>query len=89
MTLLLLVLILSLGVFFVAFISPKKGTRAQQHSRNILDLFLDKVKHWPGWIQTVITKPPIVSHKTVSKSADLGKTARKKAGSIKRDDTQG
>jgi hypothetical protein len=78
-----LVLLLSLIVFIVAVISPRKGTRAQVHSQRILDIFFSKIRSWPNWIKAIINKPPIASHKVFTKSAHLGKATRKKVQKLK------
>lgn len=80
MTLLAIILLLSIGVFIVAFFSPRKGSAAQEISLRTLRSVLQKINKAPKWVRFLTTKPPIYSHKTIHKSADLGKKARKKVG---------
>jgi hypothetical protein len=83
MMLITLVMLLSLAVFIVAVASPRKGTRAQDHSQRLLNIFFSKIRSWPNWIRSIINKPPIASHEIFTKSAHLGKTTRKKAQKLK------
>jgi hypothetical protein len=78
MALITLVLLASILVFIVAFVSPEKGTNTQKRSENVLSKLLQKASSFPRLVRKAITTPPIASHKTISKSAELGKTARKK-----------
>jgi hypothetical protein len=78
MTLFAIIIVLSIFVFILAFISPRKGTKAQRHSLGLVQGLLKKVDNFPGFLRTVVTKPPIWSHKTIHKSAGLGKAARHK-----------
>lgn len=78
MILISIVLLLSLVVFVVAFVSPRKGTNTQQHSVRLLDVFLQKVRGLPKFWRVVLTKPPVVSQKTIHHSAEAGKVVREK-----------
>ncbi len=81
MVLITVVIILSILVFAVAFVSPRKGTKAQQHSMKFLYRFLQQLRRLPQFLHPIVTKPPIASHKVIHKSAELGKKARKKTTS--------
>lgn len=78
MILISVVLLFSIAVFVVAFFSPNKGTATQKRTMRVMDVFLKKVRTWPKFWRVVVTKPPIMSHKTIHHSAEAGKKLRGK-----------
>jgi hypothetical protein len=82
MVLITIVLLFSCAVFICALISPDIGTRVQIKSQKLLKLFLDKVSHLPRIPRFIISRPPIASHKTVHKSASVGKKTHKKIRNV-------
>ena len=73
-----MVIIIAIGAFIVAFISPKHGTGAQRTSANLLDKSKSAISSWPKIIRKIVGTPPKLSHKAVEKSAEAGKKSRKK-----------
>ncbi len=78
MTLLLLITIVALVMFFVAFVSPKSGSKAQRRADQVIDIIKRKLQNKPKIVQKLFGTPPRISHKAIHKSAETGKKTCKK-----------
>jgi ABC-type transport system involved in cytochrome bd biosynthesis fused ATPase/permease subunit len=73
-----LVVIVLIVVFVVAFISPKRGTKAQKRSAALLKKLKSAISSWPKAIKKITSTGPKLSQKAVQKSAAAGKKSRRK-----------
>jgi hypothetical protein len=70
----IILILLCIGIFFISFIAPRKGSGIQRYAGRLLK----KLNRKPKAAQIILGPPSVLSHKTVHKSAHMGKRARKK-----------
>jgi hypothetical protein len=78
MLLLVLLLLTCIASFTVGLLSPRRGTKIQDKSLSYLQALLKKLRTKPSMAQAIVGKPSMLSHKSIHKSASLGKKVRAK-----------
>jgi hypothetical protein len=75
---LVVILLVCLTVFIISFIAPHKGSKIQNKTSDHYFKIRNYLRHKPKIARLLLIPPSLFSHKTVRKTAYLGKKARHK-----------